>query len=278
MSSSLGGAMARFFRGLVNLVTLRFLWASRKVEDSRGMMGLQYDQIIEKYSKDAKEVQDAIGGLEANRQECMLKMDALTKEIEELENEMAGAQALAEEKVKQLIASGKTQEEAFADGEVRQWEAHFQDAESTVMEKKTRFAEFEQQVKQLGDSVDNYVLQAQRMVRDIEKLRQEKHEAIADVRISQQMEAINSRLSGLSTGHTDDQLRELRDRVSQAKGRATAAQKVAGTDMALQREKLRRAAQAKVSSSSFRKGISLPKKDVQESAPQEDTKTQLPES
>ena len=278
MSSSLGGAMARFARGLVNLVTLRFLWASRKVEDSRGMMGLQYDQIIEKYAKDAKEVQDAIGGLEANKQECMLKMNALTKEIEELENEMAGAQALTEDKVKQLMQAGKTQEEAFTDGEVRQWESHFQDAESTVMEKKTRFAEYEQQVKQLEESVDNYVLQAQRMVRDIEKLRQEKHEAIADVRISQQMEAINSRLSGLSTGQTDDQLRELRDRVNQSKGRATAAQKVAGTDMALQREKLRKAAQAKVSSSSFRKGISLPKKETQEPAAQEDNKSQLPES
>lgn len=278
MSSSLGGAMSRFIRGLVNLVTLRFLWASRKIEDSRGMMGLKYDQIIEKYSKDAKEVQDAIGGLEANKQECMLKMDALTKEIEELENEMAGAQALAEGKVKQLMEAGKTEQEAFADGEVQQWEAHYQDAESTVIEKKTRFAEYELRVGQLEESVNNYVIQAQRMVRDIGKLRQEKHEAIADVRISQQMEAINSRLSGLSTGQSDDQLRELRDRVAQAKGKASAAQKVAGTDMALQREKLRRAAQAKVSSSSFRKGIVLPKKEVQESSPQEDTKSQLPES
>lgn len=277
MGSSLGGAMGRFLRGLVNLVTLRFLWASRKIEDSKGMMGLQYDQIIEKYATDAKEVQDAIGGLEANKQECMLKMDALTREIEELETEMAGAQALAEDKAAELVKSGKSEEEAFADAEIRQWEAHFQDAESTLAEKKTRFAEYEQRVAQLEESTGNYVIQAQRMTRDIEKLRQEKHESVADVRISEQVEAINSRLSGLSTGPTDDRLNELRQRVTQAKGRAISAQKIAGTDSALQREKMKKAARAKMSRSSFRKGIKLEKKD--KPATMTDTeKNQLPES
>jgi hypothetical protein len=276
MGSSLGGAMARFMKGLVNLVTLRFLWASDKIEDTKGMMGLQYDQIIEKYSSDTKEVQDAIGGLEANKQECMLKMDALTKEIEGLETEMAGAQALSEEKVAALMKAGKTEDEAFADAEIRQWEAHFQDAESTLTEKKTRFADYEERVKQFGESIANYVIQAQRMVREIEKLRQEKHESVADVRIAGQVEAINSRLSGLSTGDSDDRLRGLRDRVSQAKGKAMAAQKVSGTDNTLQREKLRKAAKSKMSKSSFRKGISVKKTEAPKKA--EAPKNQLPES
>ncbi len=114
------------------------------------------------------------------------------------------------------------------------------------------------------------------MVREIEKLRQEKHESVADVRIAGQVEAINSRLSGLSTGDTDDRLRGLRDRVSQAKGKAMAAQKVSGTDNTLQREKLRKAAMSKTSKSSFRKGISVKKTEAPKKAAA--PKNQLPES
>ena len=185
------------------------------------------------------------------------RMELLTKRMGELGQEKAGAQALAKEKVDQLRAAGKTDADIMADGEVIQYQAAFTDAASTLAEKNARIADLEADMENLKVSVDQNIAQAQSLAREVEQLRSEKHEAVASIAASQQIDKINEALAGVSSGGADETLQRLRQQRQEAEGRARAATKIAGTDTKLQREKLRQAAIRHTQSADFLNGIGL---------------------
>jgi len=157
--------------------------------------------------------------------------------------------------------------------------ASVNDASSTFTEKQQRIADLEQQVKDLQVSIDQYVVQAQEVAREVEKLRSEKHETVASMEASQNIDRINEALAGISTSGIDDRLNEIRRRRDENIGRAKASARVAGTDVSLQRAKLRKAARAHVHTKDFLEAAGMaPEKVVtEEKAPEVPAEDKLPE-
>jgi len=259
----LGNAIGRFFKAIVTVISFGFIKFAEPVERNPMYMGLQYDDVIDQKRNTLKQIKDAIGGLIGNKSLQEQQLRDLTKQIEDLEQERAGAQALGADKAKKLQAQGKSADDILKDPEVMQYQAAYNDASTTLEAKRSHTADLESQIKLLDDNVNNYVLQAQSLSSEVQRLQSEKHEAVADVTISRMMDDINSVAAGISSSGADDKLAQLRQRRAEAKGRAQAASVIAGTDANLQREKLRAAAQKHVQNSEFVSGLGL----AQPSAP-----------
>jgi phage shock protein A len=261
-------SIGRFFNGVINLITLRFIWASKKIEDNPEVVGLEYDEIIRGKAGAAQRVKNAVGGLIANQEQWGARLASLTDEIENLEQEKAGAQALAEGRVKALRAQGMSDANILKDPEVMQYQAAFADCASTIEEKRARAQDLEKQIQDIQGTVEEYVVQLQNMQRDLQQLRAERHEAVADMQISLQFDSINEALAGISTEGTENRLVELRRRRSEARGKARASSRLAGTDVSLQRQKLREAARQRVGNREFLNAIGI-NQAAQAEAPKE---------
>jgi len=272
-------AMARFVKAIGYVVTLQFLWASKKIEDRPEIVGLQYDDVIKNRAQQARIIKDAIGGLIAQQETCKERMGRLTGDVEQLEKERAGAKALASERVAALKAQGLAAEAIKADGEFTQLQAAYADASSTLEAKTRNITDLENQINAMEQSIGNYQIQLQNMQRELERLRAERHEAVADMTLSRALDGVNEALAGISGEGTEHLLSELRQRRAEAHGRAVASQKLAGTDVTVQREKLLKAAASRVHDKEFMEGLGLdaaaPAKT--EAAVEKDAAPQLPE-
>ncbi len=164
---------------------------------------------------------------------------------------------MAAERVEQLKKENVPLDQISADGEVLQYQAAFNDASTTIAEKKGRIVDLEERSERLQGRIDRPLLQAQGIAREVEQLKSEKHETIASVTAAKEIDAVNTALSGVSTSGADDRLAKLRERRDTAEGRAKAATRLAGTDVGLQRQKLRQAAQKHVHSKEFLQNIGL---------------------
>jgi len=274
-------ALARLLRNIGHVITFGLISASRPIEQNPQIVGMEYDDIIRDKAKAAQRIKDAVGGLMAQQTSAEEKIKRLTADVESLEQERAGASALAKERAERLRSQGKSQQEILQDGEFTQYQSAFNDASSTLEEKKGRVQDLEGQVETLQQAIDSHIIQAQEMAREVERLRSEKHETVAGMEAARQIDGINEALAGISTSGIDDRLSELRRRRDEAMGKAKASQRVAGTDVKLQREKLRRAARASGHSKEFLEAVgmggpAMPEAEKpSEEAPQDDAK--LPE-
>lgn len=271
----------RFFRGLVRVLTFGLVKLTEPMEDSPAMVGLQYEEIIEQKAKAAQQLKNSIGALMGQQETLQAKYETLQNEIKDLEDEKAGFLALARDRIKHLTETeGKTQEQALADAEVMQYQASFSDADSSLTAKMKHLEDIKQQVGGMQESIDNYIIQGQQMAREVETLRQEKHEAVANIAINRNIDKINEALAGISTSGADDQLANIRRRTSEIKGRAKASQRIASTDVSVQRQKAKEAAKRVVANKEFLAGLGIKKEAAPETAARSDTgeKSQLPES
>ncbi|MBN1766599.1 MAG: hypothetical protein JW860_15195 [Sedimentisphaerales bacterium] len=267
----------RAFRAIASVLTLGLVKFSEPIERNPEVVGLDYDEVIREKAKAAQLVKNAVGDLMAQQEMKKQKIETLTKEVVELEQEKAGAQALAKEQVDMLKAQGKSTDDIMQDGEVVQLQAAYNDASSTLEEKKARIVDLEADMETLKASIDQNIAQAQKLAREVETLRSEKHEAVASIAAAQQIDKINESLSGIATSGTDDTLARLRRQRNEAEGRARAATRVAGTDVSLQREKLRKAAIKYTQNTEFLKGIGIERSKPEEPEKSQQDSTQLPE-
>ena len=269
----LSRGVGRAWRAVISVITLGLYKFSDPIERNPEVMGLEYDDIIHEKAEAAKRIKDAVGSLMGQQEACSRKIERLTDELEELEQEKAGAQALAAERVEQLKKDNVPFDQISADGEVLQYQGAFNDASTTIEEKKGRVADLEERIEGLQVSIDQHILQAQGIAREVERLKSEKHETIASVTAAKEIDAVNTALAGVSTSGADDRLAKLRERRDTAEGRAKAATRLAGTDVGLQRQKLRQAAQKHVHSKEFFQNIGLTESaDKEAPAPKEPEK------
>jgi len=77
-------------------------------------------------------------------------------------------------------------------------------------------------------------VQLQGLHRELQELVDEKERSVADVAIARETRSANEAIAGISNDGTADDLRRLRESVSQAKAEAKVTSRLAGTDTARQ--------------------------------------------
>jgi hypothetical protein len=238
--------VARFFRALGWLFSLGFLKQAKKIEDKPEIFAMRYDEVIQGKAKAAQLIKNSLGGLIGQQESFKARLRDVTKEIMDLNTDKEGAEALMEERVKFLRSKGKGDEEILKDSEFVQLQAAYNDAASTIEAKNLNVTDLETTINNLQEQIDNVTIQGQDLKREVERIKSEKHEAVASVTASKELDKVNEALAGISTTGTDNELAELREMRRTADGRAKASARLAGTDVSIQRDKLRKAAQGRV--------------------------------
>ncbi|KKK86303.1 hypothetical protein LCGC14_2764580, partial [marine sediment metagenome] len=108
--------------------------------------------------------------------------------------------------------------------------AAFSDFGSTLEEKEARIAELEDDIAGYGDRIKSHKIQLQSLQRDIDKIKDEAADTVADMITAKEEKQLNDVLSGISEDGTGAELERMREQRNQAKAEAKVASELAGTD------------------------------------------------
>jgi chromosome segregation ATPase len=164
----------------------------------------------------------------AQQEKKMVSLRELTEEVEKLEKLRAGALAKAKERVGQL--EGKSKEEIHQDADYLRCLSAYKDFSSTLDEKQKRINEIETDVEDSRSRVKDHKMMLEELMREIEKLRAEKHDAVAEVISTREEKQIADTISGISEDQTSEELQQLREMRATLRAEGKVAREMAGTD------------------------------------------------
>jgi chromosome segregation ATPase len=222
--------MWRYIRGFFSMIAGWFGSKADKLSENKHVMGATYDRAIGKSRERFETVKNAVAELLSVEQSKKEKLRDMGGRMEHLSKVKNGAQAKMQHRVDTLRGQGKDKENILTDAEFVRHKMAFEDANKSLNETKERFDEVEADLAEKVAKLASFKAELQRMQRDNEKLKDEKQEAIADVAIAQQEEAINATLAGIPQDTTDGDLDAARAARKRVKNRAAVTSELIGND------------------------------------------------
>ena len=230
------GSIGRFFKALGYLFTGRMDKYRETVMKDPVAMRAAYNDVVAEKKKSIHQYKEAVAGMIAQREKKKARLEQLTADIQRLSRLKAGAQAKAQKRVQALQAQGATKAVIKGDEEYVKCASAFKDFTSTLAEKEARVAELEDDVRGYDKRVQEHKLQIQSLLRDLEKLAEEREDAVADVISAKEEAEVADMLTGLSQDGSAAELASLRDIRARAKAEAQISKELAGTDTRMQEE------------------------------------------
>jgi len=237
-----------------------------------GVISANYDRIIRDKKASLTQYKDAIAAMVAQEETKKQKLRGLNEEIAKLQHLKAGAAA----KARQIASKHNNDPVATKnDPEYARCQTAFQDFSSTLAEKQERAAELEGDLELLVENVSGHQTQIQSLMRDLEKLKEEKHDAVASVLSAKEEEQIADMMTGLSNDRTSEELRELRELRQKVGAKARVSRELAGLDVKRAEADFMEFAKDSEANNEFDALIGLASETAKEEAPRTDAK--LPE-
>jgi len=220
-------ALGRLFRAIKYLFTGKVDAAADALSANPTVISANYDRIIQDKKNRLNQYKDAISAMIAQEESKKAKLTQLTEEIQKLEKLKAGAAARA----KQLVDKYNGDSVAVKnDPEYAKCQTAFKDFTSTLAEKQLRANELDQDLKTLVTNVNGHKNQIQSLMRDLEKIKEEKHDAVADVLSATEEKQIADMVTGITNDKMSDELNRLRDLRQKASANARISRELAGMD------------------------------------------------
>ncbi len=247
----MANGFTRFFKAIWYTLTGRAHdQADKLMEDPHAIRGA-YEGIIRDKQDNIQQYKQAIGQLIALVEQKKNSLKALTDDIDRLEKMKAGAIAKAKSTAAELQQAGTPDEEIKQHPEYVRCVGSYNDFHSTLEEKNARISELEADIDRAQNDIEAHKLQITGLARDLDKIKTEQSEAVADLITANQQEEIADMLSGISTDGTSAELSRMREIREKAKGRAVVAQELAGTDTRAEEEEFLAAARTTSASDEF---------------------------
>jgi hypothetical protein len=264
-------AIGKYMRAVWYFMTFRVDKASESLRMNPGVISANYDRIIQDKRERLNQYKDAIGAMIAQEESKKEKLKQLTSEIQNLEKLREGAAAKAKKIVEQYHGDP---EKVKLDPEYMKCQSAFRDFSSTLTEKQKRVSELEEDLKALV--VNGHKTQIQSLMRDLEKLKEEKHDTVADVLSAKEEKQIADMMSGLAMDRTSEELRELRELRQKASAGARVSRELAGMDTARAEAEFLEYAKTSEANDEFDQLIGLAGK--KEAAAPQQTENRIPEA
>lgn len=220
-------AIGRLFKAIWYLITGRIDKARMALEENPGVISAKYDDVIREKTDRIHRFKDAVAGLIQLQEADKIKLVDLTREITRLSDLQRGATIRA-----QKVASKYNDDKAAAqaDPEFQKCMAAFRDFTSTLAEKEKRVRDLETAIGQRGTEIGKFKISLESELRNLDHIKQEKHETIADVISAKEQLEISNLLSGISQDSTGLKLQELRDVRNKVKAQAKVGSELSGLD------------------------------------------------
>ncbi len=266
-------AVGKYFRAVWYLMTFRVDKASETLRMNPGVISANYDRVIDEKRSRLNQYKDAVSAMIAQEESKKEKLRQITDEIGKLEKLRSGAAA----KAKSLVEKYNGDVNAVRnDPDYVKCQAAFKDFSSTLAEKQQRASELDEDLKQLVANVSGHKTQIQSLMRELDKLKEEKHDAVADVLSASEEKQIADMMTGLSNDRTSEELRELREMRQKAAAGARISRELAGMDTKRAEAEFMEYAQSSDADDEFDALIGLSKKETTQPVQQQDT--QIPEA
>ena len=247
----MANGFTRFFKAIWYTLTGRaHESADRMMENPEAVRGA-YEDIINDKKGNIQRYKQAIGQLIALVEQKRSAVKNLTDEVERLEELKSGAIAKAQQTAAELQGEGLTQEEIKQHAEYTRCVNAYQDFNSNLQEKTGNITELENEIEGAQADIESHKLQITNLHRDLDKIKSEQSEAVADLITAREQEEIADMLSGISMDGTSAELTRMREIREKAKGRSKVAQELAGTDSKSEEQEFLAAARSSSTSDEF---------------------------
>src|SRR5882672_2781942 len=270
------GAIGRWVRAVGYMLTGQIDSARKVLDQNPHVVRAKYDAIITEKVTRIQTYKQAVAGLIAQQENKMAAVKNLSEEVGNLERLRAGALAKAKQTVEKLKAAGKSEEEVKANEDYKRCLAAYNDFSSTLGEKQARIAENEADIETYRKNIGDHKVQLQQLLRDVEKIRSESADAVADVITSKQEKDIADMLSRIAQDGTAKELQDLRQMRQELKAEARISKEMAGTDTKAQEAEFLEYARTSQASTEFDSLIGLGGTKT-EAAPAKEKGQALPE-
>ena len=224
------GAIGRWLKALMYLVTGQVDSARRTLDTNPHVMKAKYDEIIREKTSRIHQYKQAVAQIIAQEQQKVAKVRGLGEEIERLEKLKAGALAKAKQVTEKLKGEGKSAEEIKTDEDYKRCLAAFNDFSSTLKEKQARIEELEQDVEGYRKTITDHKVQLEGLRRELDKVKSESAEAVADMITANQEKEIADALSGIAQDGSAEELSRLRNLRQEVRAEVQISKELAGTD------------------------------------------------
>ena len=224
------GAIWRYVKSFLYLITGQIDKSRRVLDSNPNVMRAKFDDFIKGKVEQIHTYKQAVATLIAQQEKKMAKVKSLTEEVKKLENLKAGALAMARKSVAKLEGEGKTKEQIHADPEYKKCLTAYNDFAATLTEKQDHIKDLEGDVSEYDGSIANHKINLQQLQRDIEKLKSEAADAVADVITAKEERDLSDMLNGISKDGMAKELQDMRDLRHEMRAEARVSREMAGTD------------------------------------------------
>jgi phage shock protein A len=162
------------------------------------------------------------------------------------------------------------------DPEYLKCQSAFKDFSSTLAEKQARASEIDDDLKQLINNVNGHKTQIQSLMRDLEKIKEEKHDAVADMLSANEEKQIADMVNGITNDKTSEELQRLREMRQKSVANARVSRELAGLDAKKAENEFLEYAQRNAADDEFDALIGI--SSQKESSQQSNHDAKLPES
>ena len=251
------GAIVRWFKAIGYLLTGQIDSARRVIDQNPHVVRAKFDQIVRDKVNQIHTYKQAVAGLIAQQENKMAKVKTLSDEVGNLERLKAGALAKAKQTVEALTKAGKTKEEIHQHEDYMKCLAAYNDFSATLAEKQAHITENENDIETYRKNIADHKVQLQQLLRDVEKIKSESADAVADVITAKQEKDIADMLSGIAQDGTAKELQDLRQLRQELKAEARISKEMAGTDTKAQEAEFLEYARTSQSNTEFDSLIGL---------------------
>ena len=224
------GAIGRWFKAVWYKLTGQIDEARRGLDSDPHVMCAKFDGIIKGKVNQIHTYKQAVAKLIAQQEKKLAKVKNLTEEVQKLENLKAGALAMAKQTVAKLQAEGQTKEEIHANEEYQKCLTAYNDFTATLTEKQDHIKDLEGDVGEYDESIANHKVNLQQLQRDIEKLKSEAADAVADVITAKEERDLADMITGISKDGMAKELQDMRELRQEVRAEARISKEMAGTD------------------------------------------------
>ena len=224
-------AVFRFFklwnwkqaRGIIKAADEQFTGSTDGISAA---FDIHQDKVVAQY----KDLRAAISEVEMVLEEKRSRLESLNEEEEDLLGRREGALNLAQE------AKEAGDEEGYA-----KHAAAFERFQNRIDEIEDTQGRLEAEVNETSGTMKKYMLRLQDMQAEVQKLPQQKAEAIAEFVSANRIVELNDRLQGLETSMDRGPISAVLDANKKLTAKARISEKLAGTDVRLQDKEYARA-------------------------------------
>ena len=273
-------AIGRWIKAVGYLLTGQIDSARRTLDTNPHVIRAKFDQIGKEKTARIHQYKDAVAALIAQEEKKLQTVKTLTGDIKRLENLKAGALAKAKKVATELQAQGLGKEAIHANEDYMKCLAAFNNFTSTLAEKQSRIEELESDINDHKNRIGDHKVQLQALLREVEDLRAEAADTVADVITAQEEKDIADTLAGIAQDGTSKELTRMRNLRQEIKAEARISKELAGTDTRAQEAEFLEFARASESTDEFDALIGLAEEVegvASTDAPETEGKSSLPE-